>query len=95
MDDLAGCLMEPLVLDSGDASIQIEGLRKVYSDGKVAVSGLTLDFLEDQITALLGSTTISMLTGLIRPTSGNAKIWGQSILNNMNDIRRCSFLLSL
>lgn len=101
MDDLAGCLMEPLVLDSGDASIQIEGLRKVYSDGKVAVSGLTLDFLEDQITALLGhngagkSTTISMLTGLIRPTSGNAKIWGHSILNNMNDIRRCSFLLSL
>lgn len=99
MDDLVEGEVEPLTSESGDASIQIEGLRKVYSDGKVAVSGLTLDFVEDHITALLGhngagkSTTISMLTGLTRPTSGSAKIWGYSILNNMNDIRRCNFLL--
>ena len=97
MDDLVEGKgeVEPSFSDSGDASIQIDSLRKLYSDGKVAVSGLTLDFFEDHITALLGhngagkSTTISMLTGLIRPTSGNAKIWGYSILKNMNDIRRC------
>jgi ATP-binding cassette subfamily A (ABC1) protein 3 len=74
--------------------VQIRDLRKVYSGGKVAVEGLTLDLYEDHITALLGhngagkSTTISMLTGLIRPSSGDALIWGHSIRQDMNNIRR-------
>lgn len=98
MDDMIEGVIEPLLNDSKDgeeeASIQIQGLRKVFSDGKVAVSGLTLEFMEGQITALLGhngagkSTTIAMLTGLIRPTSGDAKIWGHNILDNMSHIRR-------
>jgi len=98
VDDIVEGVIEPLFTDGQEASIQIQGLRKVYRDGKVAVSGLTLEFVEDHITALLGhngagkSTTISMLTGLIKPTSGDANIWGHSILNNMNDIRRCIFL---
>lgn len=47
-----------------------------------------------QITALLGhngagkSTTISMLTGLIRPTGGDAHIWGRSIRTRMDAVRR-------
>jgi ATP-binding cassette subfamily A (ABC1) protein 3 len=75
-------------------AVQIRDLRKVYSGGKVAVEGLTLDLYEDHITALLGhngagkSTTISMLTGLIRPSSGDALIWGHSIRQDMNNIRR-------
>jgi ATP-binding cassette subfamily A (ABC1) protein 3 len=75
-------------------AVQIRNLRKVYSGGKVAVEGLTLDLYEDHITALLGhngagkSTTISMLTGLIRPSSGDALIWGHSIRQDMNNIRR-------
>ncbi|KAG0616755.1 hypothetical protein M758_5G140000 [Ceratodon purpureus] len=94
MDDIVQGEIEPLYTDDQEASIQIQGLRKVYSDGKVAVSGLTLNFLEDHITALLGhngagkSTTISMLTGLIQPSSGDAKIWGRSILSSMNEVRR-------
>lgn len=98
MVDIVEGEIEPLYTDGQEASIHIQGFRKVYSDGKVAVSGLTLDFLEDQITALLGhngagkSTTISMLTGLIQPSSGDAKIWGRSISSNMNEIRRCVFL---
>lgn len=101
MDDIVQGEIEPLYTDDQEASIQIQGLRKVYSDGKVAVSGLTLNFLEDHITALLGhngagkSTTISMLTGLIQPSSGDAKIWGRSILSNMNEVRRCIFLSTL
>jgi ABC-type multidrug transport system ATPase subunit len=100
MDDIVEGEIEPLFTDGQEASIHIQGLRKVFSDGKVAVSGLTLDFLEDHITALLGhngagkSTTISMLTGLIQPSSGDATIWGRSILSNMDDIRRCVFLTS-
>jgi ATP-binding cassette subfamily A (ABC1) protein 3 len=75
-------------------AVQIRNLRKVYSGGKVAVEDLTLDLYEDHITALLGhngagkSTTISMLTGLIRPSSGDALIWGHSIRQDMNNIRR-------
>jgi len=90
--------IEPYFSDGQHASIQIDQLRKVYCSGKVAVSGLTLDLFENQITALLGhngagkSTTISMLTGLIQPTSGDAYIWGHSIRRNMNNIRRCSFI---
>jgi hypothetical protein len=89
MDDIVEGEIEPLFTDGQEASIHIQGLRKVFSDGKVAVSGLTLDFLEDHITALLG-----MLTGLIQPSSGDATIWGRSILSNRDDIRRCVFLTS-
>lgn len=72
----------------------IRNLKKVYPGGKIAVEDLTLEVYEDHITALLGhngagkSTTISMLTGLIRPSGGDAHIWGHSICDNMNDVRR-------
>ncbi|CAM6001577.1 unnamed protein product [Sphagnum balticum] len=88
--------IEPYLSDGHhqQPAVQIRDLRKVYSGGKVAVEGLTLDLYEDHITALLGhngagkSTTISMLTGLIRPSSGDALIWGHSIRQDMNNIRR-------
>nr|XP_024376526.1 ATP-binding cassette sub-family A member 1-like isoform X3 [Physcomitrium patens]XP_024376527.1 ATP-binding cassette sub-family A member 1-like isoform X3 [Physcomitrium patens] len=94
MDDIVEGDIEPLFSSGDEAAIRIEGLRKVYNDGKVAVTGLCLDFFENNVTALLGhngagkSTTISMLTGMIQPTSGDAKILGYSILSNMNDVRR-------
>lgn len=97
MDDIVEGDIEPLFSSGDEAAIRIEGLRKVYNDGKVAVTGLCLDFFENNVTALLGhngagkSTTISMLTGMIQPTSGDAKILGYSILSNMNDVRRCIF----
>eukprot|EP00850_Spirogloea_muscicola_P017011 SM000142S00525 [mRNA] locus=s142:89468:101029:- [translate_table: standard] len=76
------------------AAVQIRGLRKVYPGAKVAVDRLDLDVYENEITGLLGhngagkSTTISMLTGLLRPTSGDAQILGQSIRTNMDSVRR-------
>eukprot|EP00850_Spirogloea_muscicola_P018780 SM000176S03111 [mRNA] locus=s176:35560:47252:+ [translate_table: standard] len=76
------------------AAVQIRGLRKVYPGAKVAVHRLDLDVYENEITGLLGhngagkSTTISMLTGLLRPTSGDAQILGQSIRTNMDSVRR-------
>ncbi len=33
------------------------------------------------------TTTISMLTGLLEPTDGNAYCYGKSIINEMDDIR--------
>jgi ATP-binding cassette subfamily A (ABC1) protein 3 len=85
---------EPYAADGRHPAVKIRDLKKVYPGGKVAVENLTLEVYEDHITALLGhngagkSTTISILTGLIRPTGGDAHIWGHSIRDNMNDVRR-------
>ena len=47
-----------------------------------------------QIFALLGhngagkTTTLSMLTGLLEPTSGRAEVFGKDIFNEMDEIRK-------
>ncbi|KAG7397743.1 hypothetical protein PHYBOEH_000282 [Phytophthora boehmeriae] len=79
--------------------LQIRGLRKVFpseDDGeeRVAVAGLDLAMYSGQITALLGhngagkTTIISMLTGLIPPTSGDATLYGCSIKRDFHELRR-------
>ncbi|ETP35909.1 hypothetical protein F442_16025 [Phytophthora nicotianae P10297] len=79
--------------------LQIRGLRKVFpleEDGeeRVAVAGLDLAMYSGQITALLGhngagkTTIISMLTGLIPPTAGDATLYGCSIKRDFNELRR-------
>ncbi|XP_057535190.1 ABC transporter A family member 1 isoform X2 [Amaranthus tricolor] len=77
--------------------LQIRNLNKVYASKKgkcCAVNSLQLTLYENQILALLGhngagkSTTISMLVGLIPPTSGDALVFGRNILTDMNDIRK-------
>lgn len=73
--------------------IRIMNLRKVYDENKVAVEGLNLNLYENEITALLGqngagkTTTMSMLTGMINPSSGTAIIDGKDIRKEMNSIR--------
>jgi ABC-type multidrug transport system ATPase subunit len=80
-----------------ERSLVIRGLTKKFEtpDGvKTAVNALNLDFVEGQIAALLGhngagkTTTISMLTGLIPPTSGDAYAFGDSITTGMESIRK-------
>ncbi|KAL1124646.1 hypothetical protein AAG570_001270 [Ranatra chinensis] len=73
--------------------LTISNLSKVYSNGKVAVNDISLNFYEGQITSFLGhngagkTTTISILTGLFPPSSGTAKIYGLDIRNDMDKIR--------
>lgn len=77
--------------------IQIRNLHKVYSTKKGechAVNSLHLTLYENQILALLGhngagkSTTISMIVGLLSPTSGDALVLGKNILTDMDEIRK-------
>jgi ATP-binding cassette subfamily A (ABC1) protein 1 len=76
--------------------VEVRKLRKTFDtpDGeKVAVKGLDLRIYSGQIFALLGhngagkTTTISMLCGMIPPTSGDASVQGKSI-NSSADMAR-------
>jgi ABC-type Na+ transport system ATPase subunit NatA len=84
-------------LESENRCVLIDGLRKTFDtpDGeKVAVQGLTLRMYAGQIFVLLGhngagkTTTINMLTGLYQPTSGDARVFGKSIVAEMPAVRR-------
>lgn len=74
-------------------SISIKNLTKNYKE-LVAVDNLSLDIKEGEFLALLGfngagkTTTIKMLCGLITPTSGDAFIYGKSVVKNMDEIKR-------
>ncbi|XP_075215103.1 phospholipid-transporting ATPase ABCA3-like [Lycorma delicatula] len=56
--------------------LSVKNLRKVYDKSYVAVDGISIDFYNGQITALLGhngagkTTTMSMISGMISPTAG-------------------------
>ena len=71
----------------------MRGLKKIFNDGKEAVSDTSMTMYEGQIFALLGhngagkTTTISILTGLLEPTSGSASVFGIDMLNNMDEVR--------
>jgi len=79
--------------------VSVKGLRKEFSNGQVAVKGLNLDLFQDDITVLLGhngagkTTTISMLTGLLPPTSGDAIVYddmgrAMSVSNDLHSVRK-------
>ncbi|NXU17168.1 ABCA1 protein, partial [Pardalotus punctatus] len=81
--------------DELQPGVSIRNLVKVYgSSGRAAVNGLSLDFYEGQITSFLGhngagkTTTMSILTGLLPPTSGTAYILGLDIRSDIDSIRK-------
>ena len=69
--------------------VEVRGLKKTFkrADGTEvqAVRGIDLDIYKGEIFSMLGpngagkTTTISMISGLLTPTSGDAKIGGYSI----------------
>ncbi|XP_050667028.1 phospholipid-transporting ATPase ABCA3-like [Leptidea sinapis] len=73
--------------------INIENLTKIYQGRKKVVDNLNLRMYENEITVLLGhngagkTTTISMLTGMVPPTSGSATINGYDIVSETTQAR--------
>src|SRR5499426_2780207 len=67
--------------DGRPPPVEVKRLRKVYRD-VAAVDGIDFTLREASVTALLGgngagkTTTISMLMGLVIPTSGQARVFG-------------------
>ncbi|MFH1523343.1 MAG: ABC transporter ATP-binding protein [Chloroflexota bacterium] len=75
------------------SSVHIEGLTKYY--GAVhALDGLDLDVAPGTVYGFLGpngagkTTTLRILTGLARPTSGQAQVAGVNVLKNGNKLAR-------
>ncbi len=74
-------------------AIKTEKLTKKYKD-KTVVKKLDLSVNEGEMYALLGvngagkSTTIKMLSCLIRPTSGDAKLMGNSIISDSTKVKQ-------
>ena len=68
-------------------------LHKHFDDIK-AVQGVSFQIAEGEIYSLLGpngagkTTTISMLTGLISPTEGDAQIGGRSVVKDVNEVKK-------
>jgi len=71
--------------DLAGTPLVIEGLRKTYAGGFVAVNDLSFRVEPGQVLGLLGpngagkTTTLRMLMGLITPTAGSIRVFGHKI----------------
>lgn len=76
-----------------NVAIECRNLTKKYQT-RTAVNQLSLSIQEGEFFALLGfngagkTTTIKMLSGLSIPTSGDAIIFGKSILHEIDEIKQ-------
>ncbi len=75
-----------------EKAIVIENLTKKYED-KMAVDNLNLQVAKGELFGLLGpngagkTTTISIICGLIKPTSGTAKICNHDVLKDTQKVK--------
>jgi ABC-2 type transport system ATP-binding protein len=76
-------------------AIETEGLAKRYGDEVLAVDGIDLAIETNTIYSLLGpngagkTTTLSILTTLLEPTAGSAKVCGLDVVKQANEVRKC------
>ncbi len=72
-------------------AIQIKDLKKHFKEVK-AVDGVSLDIKKGELYSILGpngagkTTLVKMLTTVLTPTAGDAKVNGHSILTGKNEI---------
>ncbi|MBU3158921.1 ABC transporter ATP-binding protein [Clostridium frigoris] len=73
--------------------IEIKNLSKVYKNGR-GITDINLDIHRGEIFGFLGpngagkTTAMKIMTGLIRPDSGDVKILGHSILENYEQVMK-------
>ncbi|TMK85880.1 MAG: ATP-binding cassette domain-containing protein [Actinobacteria bacterium] len=75
-------------------AIEANELKKVFPNGVEAVAGIDLEVREGDIVGFLGpngagkTTTTRILTTLLRPTSGSARVGGHDVLADPHEVRR-------
>jgi ABC-2 type transport system ATP-binding protein len=78
---------------TASAGIEVEGLVREFKNGPRAVDGIHLQVAPGEIYGFLGpngagkSTTVLMLTTLLPPTSGTARVAGHDILREGKAVR--------
>jgi ABC-2 type transport system ATP-binding protein len=78
---------------SAGFAVETQGLRKVFGQ-LVALQGLDLTIGRGEVFGLLGpngsgkTTTIRMLTGLMAPSAGSAKVVGYDVATQAESLRR-------
>src|SRR5947208_1566675 len=81
------------------APIEIQGLSKRFGKDVLAVDRLDLTVEEGQIFGLLGpngagkTTTLRMLVGLVRPTAGGSRLFGDVVKPGARALRRVGTLV--
>ncbi len=81
-------------LPDAPAAITVEGLRKQYPGGVVALDGLSMVVPTGSVFGLLGpngagkTTCLRLLAGLTRPTAGRAIVSGTVVATNALAVRR-------
>ena len=79
---------------SDSNGIEVEGLVRVFKKGPRAVDGIDLEVAPGEIYGFLGpngagkSTTVLMLTTLLPPTEGRARVAGYDVVKQGADVRR-------
>jgi ABC-2 type transport system ATP-binding protein len=74
--------------------IEVEGLVRVFKKGPRAVDGIDLEVAPGEIYGFLGpngagkSTTVLMLTTLLPPTEGSARVAGYDVVKQGAEVRR-------
>jgi ABC-2 type transport system ATP-binding protein len=77
-----------------DKAIEVRGLVREFKGGIRAVAGIDLDVAPGEIYGFLGpngagkSTTVHMLTTLLPPTAGSARVGGHDVATQGADVRR-------
>jgi len=78
---------------AGQPAVLLRDVRRSYGD-REAVRGLSLEIREGEIFALLGpngagkTTTLSLVSTRIRPTSGDAWVFGRHVVRDTDSVRR-------
>src|SRR4051812_40308398 len=76
------------------AAIEVENLQRAFEGGVTAVAGVDLEVAEGEIFSFLGpngagkTTTVRMLTPLLQPTGGSARVAGHDVVTDAPAVRR-------
>jgi ABC-type multidrug transport system ATPase subunit len=85
--------------DANGFAVEMDGITRRFGDF-VAVDRVTLRISKGQLYGFLGlngagkTTTIPMLTTLLPPSAGTAKLWGHDVVKNPLGVRKLVGLVS-